>query len=792
MDRFLIRKSSTANEETSQREKTCQEQMNVSSKKPRVEINLDDLPSDPSLRMKISAYDPNDREKVRRSYLQKGPCQPRNHNFPQRMFGKYSRRFCPSWFNEYQNWLEYSINKDAAFCLCCYLFRPDLEKQVGGDSFTAVGFCNWKKKDLFTKHVGNCNSAHNQAWGKCVDLMKQSQHIEVAICRQSKQTRSLYRARLTASIDCVRYLLRQGLAFRGHDESESSFNQGNFLELLKFAADHNEEIKSVVLKNAPENNQLTSPDIQKDIVHVAALETTYAIVNELGVNLFAILVDESRDISDKEQMAVVLRYVNSNGFVVERFLGIVHVSDTSSMSLKKAIESLLSNFGLSIARIRGQGYDGASNMRGEFNGLKSLVLKDNPTAFYVHCFAHQLQLTIVAVAKNHLQVASLFNLITIVVRVVGGSCKRQDMFREKQMYEVRRALGSEEILSGRGLNQETRLKRAGDTRWGSHYGTLMSLITSFSTVNDVLDYVVEDGTLSEQKAEAAGLVESLGTFDFAFTLHLMKNILGITNELSQILQKKCQDIVNAMVQVKVSKKRLQEMRDNGWDELLDEVVLFCNRHDIDLPSMDDVRVLKGRSKRKAPSVTNLHYYKVSVFYEVLDMQLQELNDRFTEANTDLLVCMDCLSSNDTFSAFDKAKLLHFAKFYPSDFSSVEIMTLDNQLQNYFMDVHSSEDFINLKGIGSLARELVKTKRDIVYPLVYKLIKLALVLPVATATVERAFSAMKIVKNRLRNRMGDHWMNDCLVTYIEKEIFGTVDNELIIHRFQNMCNRRELL
>ncbi|BFG20827.1 hypothetical protein CerSpe_071010 [Prunus speciosa] len=72
---------------------------------------------------------------------------------------------------------------------------------------------------------------------------------------------------------------------------------------------------------------------------------------------------------------------------------------------------------------------------------------------------------------------------------------------------------------------------------------------------------------------------------------------------------------------------------------------------------------------------------------------------------------------------------------------------------------------------------------------FLLIKLALTLPVATASVERAFSAMNIVKNRMRNRMGDQWMNDCLVVYLEKDIFNSIDNELIMQRFQNMKSRR---
>jgi hypothetical protein len=78
----------------------------------------------------------------------------------------------------------------------------------------------------------------------------------------------------------------------------------------------------------------------------------------------------------------------------------------------------------------------------------------------------------------------------------------------------------------------------------------------------------------------------------------------------------------------------------------------------------------------------------------------------------------------------------------------------------------------------------------VYPLVYLLLELALILPVATATVERAFSAMSIIKNRLRNRMGNEWLNDCLVTYIEKDTFVGIENEKIIKYFQNMSSRGE--
>ncbi|KAM4105647.1 hypothetical protein ACB094_04G007700 [Castanea mollissima] len=607
-------------------------------KRTRIEVDVANLPTDLGLRIIICNFHPNERDQIRRHYLQNKPCQPVDHDFPQSQFGKTKRRFNPMWFKDYPSWLEYSITKDATYCLFCYLFRLDTGDQGGGDSFVTEGFRNWKKNEKLQNHIGDHNSAHNIAQRKCEAL---------------------------------------------------------------FLANHNEEIDKAVLENAPENHQMTSPDIQKEIANAAAIETINAIIKDIADSLFAIIVDESRDMSTKEQMAIALRYVDKLGHVNERFLGITHVNNISAVTLKSAIEEVFNKHSLSISRLRGQGYDLASNMRGELNGLKTLILKDNASAYYVHCFAHQLRPTLVAVAKNHIQIATFFNLVAKVFNIVGASCKRHDILREKRNAEVIEALKNNEISIGRGLNQEMSLKRPGDT---------------------------QDGLDSNQRAEANILIGLLQTFEFVFDLHLMKGVLGISNELSQALQRKDQDIVNAMKLVDISKQSLQVMRNDGWNSLLEEVSAF-------------------------------------------------------------LLCVACLNPDNLFSTFNKEKLIRLAQFYPSDFSTVQVSFLDNQLDTYIHDMRFSEEFSALKGIGQLAEKMVEMKKNVLYPLVYLLVTLALILPVATATVERAFSVMNIIKNRLRNRIGDQGMNDCLVTYIEKDIFKTIECEEIMQRFQNMKNRR---
>ncbi|KAL0016066.1 hypothetical protein SO802_003135 [Lithocarpus litseifolius] len=163
------------------------------------------------------------------------------------------RRFNPKWFKEYESWLEYSIEKDAAYCLYCYLLRQDVGMQSGGDSFVTKGFNSWNKKEKLDLHVGGVNSAHNQALKNGENLMKQNQHIQSAFVKQSNQDKIEYWTQLNAIVDCIRFLLYRGLAFRGHDKSNVSSDKENFLELLQFLADHNDVINEV-LQKTPKNS----------------------------------------------------------------------------------------------------------------------------------------------------------------------------------------------------------------------------------------------------------------------------------------------------------------------------------------------------------------------------------------------------------------------------------------------------------------------------------------------------------------------------------------------------------
>jgi hypothetical protein len=146
--------------------------------------------------------------------------------------------------------------------------------------------------------------------------------------------------------------------------------------------------------------------------------------------------------------------------------------------------------------------------------------------------------------------------------------------------------------------------------------------------------------------------------------------------------------------VEVSKQRLQAMREEGWNSLFEEVYVFCAKNNIVVPNMDDV--YQPRSWRKAQSMKNSQYYRVELYYTIIDIQLKELNSRFNKANSELLLCVACLSPNDLVAAFNKDNILRLAQFYPNDFSAVQLITLDNQLETYIIDMRSSEEFATLE------------------------------------------------------------------------------------------------
>ncbi|KAL9681677.1 hypothetical protein QQ045_013464 [Rhodiola kirilowii] len=341
--------------------------------------DITSLERDPGKRQPIGKYPSSDRDYVRRAYVVLGPNQPNLSCYQTTYgYGAQGRKFNLKWFTLWY-WLEYSIEKDRAYCFPCFLFDsyPSRHPQ-----FTQNGFNGWrnvmcKKSSGILSHIGGINSIHNSSMYKWENLRNPTKHIERV----------------------VKVLARQACSFRGNDESTNSLNSGNFDAILDILKEANEDYLKV-LDSAPKNATYRSPTTQKQIANILGNKVRANIREEIGDSKFCILIDEAVDVANKEQMAIILRFVDCKGIIRERFFKVISVVDTCSQTLKEEISKVLAEYDLKVEDIRGQGYDGASNMRGQFNGLQALLLRVCPYAYYVHCFAHRLQLSLNAAAKD--------------------------------------------------------------------------------------------------------------------------------------------------------------------------------------------------------------------------------------------------------------------------------------------------------------------------------------------------------------------------------------------------------
>ncbi|KAM5580829.1 hypothetical protein ABKV19_010171 [Rosa sericea] len=280
-------------------------------------------------------------------------------------------------------------------------------------------------------------------------------------------------------------------------------------------------------------------------------------------------------------------------------------------------------------------------------------------------------------------------------------------------------------------------------------------------------------------------------FDFVFCLLLMHKLMKITEVLCQTLQRKSLDFVHAMKFVGHTKSFLQEMREEGWDDLVRNVESFCEKHDIDMPDMNACyKDGTGCGCQQRGFITVEHHYRIDVFNALVDFQLSELNRRFSDQTSELLILSSTLDPRDNFRNFKTEDACNLAKkFYPEDFVDSEMFALELECAYYEKDMRSDPKFQNLESISDLCRMLVQTRKSEFFPMLYRLICLVLTIPVSTATTEKAFSAMNIIKNKLRNKMEDEFLGDCMVLHIEKEYAESIDNESVIKDFEACGTRR---
>ena len=150
-------------------------------------------------------------------------------------------------------------------------------------------------------------------------------------------------------------------------------------------------------------DKYTSPDIQNEILKTMALQVLRQVIKSMSSSPFlSLMVDETTDISNKEQLVVCICWVDNNLQPYEEFIGLYHIESTQSSTLVNTctIRDVLKRVDVSITKLRGQCYDGASSMSGHKSGVATVLQSEEPRAVYTHCYGHALSLACSDAVKN--------------------------------------------------------------------------------------------------------------------------------------------------------------------------------------------------------------------------------------------------------------------------------------------------------------------------------------------------------------------------------------------------------
>lgn len=230
-----------------------------------------------------------------------------------------------------------------------------------------------------------------------------SQAVDTFLNSQLKQT-------MKTSEKVIEYLLcivilcgKQGLALRGHRDDRvdwqshlDRFNEGTSVQLVHFRAEKDSTLSDYLAK-APKNACYMSKTIKNEMLTVVAISIPNDIIAEMkSAKYYSKTADEVvADVGNHEELSLVFRYI-LNREVREVFVDFLEVEQITSGVLGEAILGSIKADDIPSADMRGQCYDGASNMSGARSGVKAVVQEEAPKAMYYHCTVHRLNLSIVS------------------------------------------------------------------------------------------------------------------------------------------------------------------------------------------------------------------------------------------------------------------------------------------------------------------------------------------------------------------------------------------------------------
>ena len=365
--------------------------------------------------------------------ITQGPQQPKLAKFPpkQSIPASKQRQFSASWYDEYPH-LEYSVSKDAAFCFICSLFH----KEGDDPAWHRTGISTWEKmKSRGTAKKGKLaehftSESHKEAINAYVSFCKPPSHIDALLDKavrnakiQEAKDKQENKEVIKILLDIIRTLARQNMAFRGDGKEED----GNFCQIVRLVSRYCPLLERWIgsKRSRPYHVTYMSPESQNEMIQLLAEDVRRQVVNEIKVaKMFGVSADTTPDLSRKDQLAVVCRYVDEDGGAKERLLCLKSTTAKTGAGTANEIITTLNSQTLDTNELCFQSYDFTASMSGQFNGAqKKLQEKLNKKIPYVPCQGHRTNTVVEHSCNASVIVKEMLNILESLYVFFSSSTK---------------------------------------------------------------------------------------------------------------------------------------------------------------------------------------------------------------------------------------------------------------------------------------------------------------------------------------------------------------------------------
>lgn len=527
-----------------------------------------------------------------------------------------------------------------------------------------------------------------------------------------------------------------------------------------------------------------SATIQNEMIECLGTKLEIHLLEQIRASpFFAIIMDTTQDTSKVDQLSIVVRYAvitrseNRQPIdieIKEVFLGFYAAIKHGAADLVNQVTTLFKDKNIDLKKCVGQGYDGANVMSGVYNGVQKRIKDIQPNAEYVHCATHNLNLVINDAISSCVEIQNFFATLQDLYNFFGNSIKRWD------------------LLSKFTGESDTTLKKLNPTRWSSRVNTISAIKLRFFDIIKALSEMVLKSPNKDERNEAESIKTKMLNFEFVLLCEFMHIVLNDINYASKILQKSDINLDEASKALAETKAKLQIYR-NDFELFKCKACETARKYGIDTHFQEK---RQRKVKKHFDELTADHrfsnreeIFKIVIFNKVLDTLIAQLNTRFTGMSA---VCQTFEFLTPTFLLHvDEATLLQKCDNFQRKYSDIIGPSFSLQFVNiYHLLV---PQLTQAWTVHQLCKEIMSKYGVLECDLteVFTAMLLFFTIPVTSAVAERSFSKLKIIKNYLRNSMGQTRLRHLSLIAIENKTASSLDLTEVIDTFAKTKARKRL-